>query len=319
MTRSKILYVDDEAMALKYFERLVGPIAPVLTAVSVDEGRALLDAHADEVAVLVCDQRMPGARGNELLRHARDHHPSVVRMLTTAYSDIGEAIEAINSGEIYRYISKPWTMEALRADLRNALDLAALRAERDSLLREKLMVTQGRLLGQRIGQLCTVAAALGTDQPEAAVHAFVRAALAAGIDAPSIDWHRWGHAELQRAEADRSVRLVAQVRAWWTAWGHPAEAWPGRLSALARALERGVEADSLRLPARGVLTAWFADAPGEALADRDAAVLAWLLWVGGAARLQIEADAAVVHPSEPRTPPDGWLADAIEAAEPPPG
>lgn len=123
MTRNKILYVDDEAMALKYFERLVSPLAPVLTASSVDEGRTLLDAHGAEIAVLVSDQRMPGARGNELLRHAREHHPAVVRMLTTAYSDIGEAIEAINSGEIYRYIAKPWELEHLRADLRNALDL----------------------------------------------------------------------------------------------------------------------------------------------------------------------------------------------------
>lgn len=319
MNRSKILYVDDEAMALKYFERLVGPIAPVLTAASVDEGRALLDAHADEVAVLVCDQRMPGARGNELLRHARDHHPAVVRMLTTAYSDIGEAIEAINSGEIYRYISKPWTMETLRADLRNALDLAALRAERDSLLREKLMVTQGRLLGQRIGQLCTVAAALGADHPESAVHDFVRAALVAGMQAPVVDWHRWGHAELQRVEADRSVRLVAQVRSWWTTWGTPAAGWPATLAPLARALDLVPDGEVLRVPNNGVLTAWFASAPGEPPTARDSALLAWMLWIGGAARLQIEGGHVLLHPSEPRTPPRDWLADAIEAAEPPPG
>ena len=91
----KILYVDDEAMALKYFERLVSPLAPVITASSVEEGRAMLAAHGAEVAVLVCDQRMPGEYGNELLRHAREYYPGVVRMLTTAYSELGDAIEFV--------------------------------------------------------------------------------------------------------------------------------------------------------------------------------------------------------------------------------
>ena len=81
MKPEKILYVDDEAIALKYFERLVGPLAPVLTANSVDEGRAVLSVHGADIAVLVCDQRMPGERGNELLRHARTHYPHIVRML----------------------------------------------------------------------------------------------------------------------------------------------------------------------------------------------------------------------------------------------
>ena len=89
MRPDKILYVDDEPMALKYFERLVSPIAPVLTALSVEEGRAILQERGDEIAVLISDQRMPTAYGNELLRYARDHHPAMVRMLTTAYSEHG--------------------------------------------------------------------------------------------------------------------------------------------------------------------------------------------------------------------------------------
>ena len=131
MRPDKILYVDDEPMALKYFERLVSPIAPVLTALSVEEGRAILLERGHEIAVLISDQRMPTAYGNELLRYARDNHPAMVRMLTTAYSELGEAIEAINTGEIYRYITKPWDLENLRADLRNALELSSLRSERD--------------------------------------------------------------------------------------------------------------------------------------------------------------------------------------------
>lgn len=314
MNRNKILYVDDEAMALKYFERLVSPLAPVLTASSVDEGRALLDAHAAEIAVLVSDQRMPGARGNELLRHAREHHPVVVRMLTTAYSDIGEAIEAINSGEIYRYIAKPWELEHLRADLRNALDLAALRAERDSLLREKLMVEHARLSGQRIGQLVALAAALAGPDTEAAVHTYVRAALAAGAAAPAVDWRRWDHAELQRAEATRAVQLVARVRAWWAAWGEVPGDGVARLAVLAAALGQPVESGALPLTSSGALTAWLAGAPDSPVEAADAACLAWLLWCGGAARVQVQGAACTVSSAAPEPAPRDWLAAAIEAA-----
>ncbi len=316
MTRNKILYVDDEAMALKYFERLVSPLAPVLTATSVDEGRALLDAQGHEIAVLVSDQRMPGARGNELLRHAREHHPTVVRMLTTAYSDIGEAIEAINSGEIYRYIAKPWELEHLRADLRNALDLAALRAERDGLLREKLMVEQARLLGQRIGQLSVLAAALGGRGHEAAVHTYVRAALAAGAASPAVDWRRWDHAELQRAEAERAVQIVARVREWWASWGAVPAEDAARLAVLANALGLPPGAGPLRLAAPRSLTALLAAAPDAPVAPGDGACLAWLLWSGGAARLEIDGAACTVAVAAPEVPPRDWLADVIESASP---
>ncbi|QIM53069.1 response regulator [Hydrogenophaga crocea] len=316
MTRNKILYVDDEAMALKYFERLVSPLAPVLTATSVDEGRALLDAHAGEIAVLVSDQRMPGARGNELLRHARERHPAVVRMLTTAYSDIGEAIEAINSGEIYRYIAKPWELEHLRADLRNALELAALRAERDGLLREKLMVEQARLLGQRIAQLTAVAAALGRGGHEAAVHAYVRAALAAGAASPAVDWRRWDYAELLSAEGERAVQLVDQVRQWWALWGAPPAGGDERLGVLANALGLSASGGSLALPGPAVLTAVLGAEPGSAIGAADSACLAWLLWVEGAAQLRVAGAHIDVVPAEAQAPRRGWLADAIEAAVP---
>ncbi len=163
MKPDKILFVDDEAMALKYFERLVAPLAPVLTAGSVEEGKAILRERGAEVAVLVSDQRMPGERGNELLRHAREYHPHIVRLLTTAYSDIGEAVEAINSGEIFRYIQKPWALDSLRADLKQALELADLRNERNELLRDKLLAQQSQLLANRLGTLLMLGAALMSD------------------------------------------------------------------------------------------------------------------------------------------------------------
>ena len=188
MTAVNILYVDDEAMALKYFERLVGPIAPVLTAISVEEGKEMLRTRGAEIAVLVSDQRMPGAHGNELLRYAREHHPSIVRMLTTAYSEMGEAIEAINSGEIYRYITKPWDLESLRADLKNALELAELRNERDSLVREKMLVQQQQLLASRITELALVCAGFVSGDYAGGFSVFLDSAQRVGCAAPAIDW-----------------------------------------------------------------------------------------------------------------------------------
>ena len=128
--------------------------------------------------------------------------PRIVRMLTTAYSELGEAIEAINTGEIYRYITKPWDMTSLHADLRNALELAQLRNERDHLMRgEKLIVQQQQLLGNRAGQLALACAGFLREDSANAVHVFLETALAAGCPAPAIDWRALDYADVVQAEA----------------------------------------------------------------------------------------------------------------------
>ena len=90
-----ILFVDDEPTAVKYFQRAIASLAPVITAGSVEDGIQLLDKHAASLAVLVSDQRMPGRFGNELLRYARENYPHMVRILTTAYSEIEYTVDAI--------------------------------------------------------------------------------------------------------------------------------------------------------------------------------------------------------------------------------
>jgi two-component system probable response regulator PhcQ len=211
MTPRKILYVDDEALALKYFARLVEPLAPVLTATSVAEGMAALAAHGTEIAVLVSDQRMPGARGNELLEHARRQHPGIVRMLTTAYSDLGEAVAAVNRGEIYRYISKPWDAESLRVDLANALELAQLRYERDALMRDKVLASGRQLLAQRVALLRVACG--GTPALDAGLHAYLAAVAATGDAVPAVDWTRLDHADWQQADSELFIDIAAGVRA----------------------------------------------------------------------------------------------------------
>ncbi|KQP12220.1 response regulator [Pseudorhodoferax sp. Leaf267] len=316
----KILYVDDEAMALKYFERLVSPLAPVLTASSVEAGKAVLQAHGDEIAVLVSDQRMPGAHGNELLRHARDHHPSIVRMLTTAYSELGEAIEAINSGEIYRYITKPWDLESLRADLKNALELAGLRGERDILLREKLMVQQDQLLAGRVTQIGIACA--GFVRPDYAVRydGFLRAAGVAGCRPPPIDWRSMDHADLMQAETARTIAIGTELAAWGRWFADQGKGRPP-LAVLDEALAGAAEIHEGRLLVRDrQALVWPLEAPtAEAVTPATTAWLAWLLWADTGAALQRQDDGRWLVAPGPLPAPESlrkdWMAAAIEDIE----
>ncbi len=315
-----ILYVDDEAMALKYFERLVSPLAPVLTASSVEAGKAVLQAHGDEIAVLVSDQRMPGAHGNELLRYARDHHPAMVRMLTTAYSELGEAIEAINSGEIYRYITKPWDLESLRADLKNALELSGLRSERDALMREKLMVRQGQLLATRVTQLAVASAGFVRADHAVRLDGFLRAALAVGCRPPAVDWHALDHADLMQAEAARSIAIGTELAAWSRWFGDQGQARPP-LAVLDEALGGAAEIHEGRLIVhdRQALV-WPLEGPTAApVTPATTAWLGWLLWSDSGATLSSLGEGRWQVQPEPLPAADSlradWLAAAIEQIE----
>lgn len=318
MTAAKILYVDDEAMALKYFERLVSPIAPVITAISVEDGKEVLRTRGAEIAVLVSDQRMPGAHGNELLRYARDHHPAIVRMLTTAYSEMGEAIEAINAGEIYRYITKPWDLESLRADLKNALELAELRNERDSLLREKMLVQQQQLLASRVTQLALVCAGFVRHDYAPGFSAFLDSVLRAGCVAPTIDWRKLDHADLMQSEAQRGIAIGQLLAQWQLDFGSSAGKSPAQaLATLAQALPTQTQAqgESLVVLDRHALT-WLLEGPAqEAPTQANVAWLAWLLWWGQAVQVRLGAHGCEVSMGAPELTtrlPDDWMADAIE-------
>lgn len=158
MTTYAVLYVDDEEKALKYFRRAVADDAlPVHTASGVAEAITVLEAHGHEIGVLITDQRMPGQTGVDLLRRVREDWPDIVRLLTTAYSDLDEAIEAVNRGEIFRYITKPWDIRQLRTELRQAMEIHRLRLERSILMEEKLSVWQRLVEVNRMRDLVIMA------------------------------------------------------------------------------------------------------------------------------------------------------------------
>jgi len=155
-----ILYVDDEEKSLKNFVRGFGDDFRIFTAVNAKDGLALLDQHQGEIGLLMTDQRMPGENGIWLLEHARQKHPSIVRVLATAYSDYEVAIAAVNSGAIYKFINKPFDPAHLEQTLKRALEFFALQKERDELLREKLSILHNMMIADRLVSLGLLAAGL---------------------------------------------------------------------------------------------------------------------------------------------------------------
>src|SRR5205807_8702035 len=81
---------------------------------------ALEILHRQPIHVLMTDQRMPQMTGVELLRRARGECPEAIRMIFTGYADIKAVIDAINQGQIYRYLTKPWDPDELVAVLHQA-------------------------------------------------------------------------------------------------------------------------------------------------------------------------------------------------------
>src|SRR5690606_2127190 len=109
-----VLYIDDEEKALKYFRMAYSPDFKVFTASSGQEGIEILRRESKQIGVIISDQRMPEMVGAEVLEIARREFPMIVRILTTAYSDLDSAIQAVNKGHIYQYVVKPWDVDDLR-------------------------------------------------------------------------------------------------------------------------------------------------------------------------------------------------------------
>ena len=129
-SRASVLYVDDEPLACKYFERAFASRYRVLTAQSVDAALALLEDEAGHIEVLVTDYRMPDRLGSELLQEVAQRYPHVVCMLVTAYADKDVLLELINGGTLFRLLEKPLDMAAMQTALQLAVQTGRERTAR---------------------------------------------------------------------------------------------------------------------------------------------------------------------------------------------
>ncbi len=126
-TKIKVLYVDDEPNNLLSFQAGFRRYYEIYTASSVAEGLQILNEN--EVHIIIADQRMPKATGVEFFNIVSKAHPDPIRILLTGYSDIDAVVDAINQGEIFRYIKKPWDEVELKTTIHNAYEIYNTRAE----------------------------------------------------------------------------------------------------------------------------------------------------------------------------------------------
>jgi ActR/RegA family two-component response regulator len=149
-----ILYVDDDEQINKYFRLLFARDYQVLTAASAKEALNIIEREDRRVAMIISDQRMPERTGVELLEEVKERYPRIIRLITTAYSDMSTAIAAVNRGSIYAYISKPWNTEELKLIIRRAFEhmrqqreLGLLRVEKDGFCQNLLFFDRLRSIG----------------------------------------------------------------------------------------------------------------------------------------------------------------------------
>jgi len=136
MANITILFVDDEEKVLKSLQRgLMDEPYNLLFATSGKE--ALEKLEKNEVHIIVTDMRMPEMSGLELLRIIKEKYPKIVRLVLSGYTQVTTLLTAINQGEIFKFITKPWRLEEeFKSVLQQAVDYYNLRSERDELLKE---------------------------------------------------------------------------------------------------------------------------------------------------------------------------------------
>ena len=126
---AKILLVDDEQNILTSLRRLFRPEGyEIFLAPSAREGLAILEQ--ERIDLVISDMRMPEMDGSAFLKQVATRWPEVVRILLTGYADITSTITAINEGQIYRYLSKPWEDNDIKLSVRHALERKFLEQER---------------------------------------------------------------------------------------------------------------------------------------------------------------------------------------------
>ncbi len=130
--KATLLFVDDESNILSSLKRLFRPLGyHIYTATSGTEGLDLLARKS--IDLIVSDMRMPEMDGAAFLEQVAERWPNSVRILLTGYADLGSTITAINQGQIYRYISKPWEDHELTLAVQQALELKQLKDEKTRL------------------------------------------------------------------------------------------------------------------------------------------------------------------------------------------
>ena len=137
-----ILYVDDEVQNQVTFKSTYREYYKILTATGAREALEIL--HKLPVHLIITDQRMPEITGVEFLEKTVQEFPDTIRMVLTGFSDVDDIIRAINTGRVFRYITKPWDAAEMKMIIDNALNLYYLQQTNNKLVVD----LQGKVLEQ---------------------------------------------------------------------------------------------------------------------------------------------------------------------------
>jgi len=157
----RVLYLDDEEANLFSFKAAFRREFEVHTCLEPHQAVRLLDEH--DFHVVLSDQRMPRISGVEFFELIMPDHPDVSRVLVTGYADTDAVVDAINKGQVYRFVSKPWNEEELRNVIRSGFYLNRSRVQNAEQVTEVLA-----LLDKIAGQVGGLGGALEAGTPEAA-------------------------------------------------------------------------------------------------------------------------------------------------------
>jgi len=148
MTDRTLLLVDDEPNILKALKRLLRRDGYTIL-LAGGGGEALQILESESVNVIVSDHRMPGMTGIEFLAKVKARFPDITRIALSGFSDLDTITEAINEGNIYKFLAKPWDDAQIRTTIKEAFEQNELRLE-NSRLAEELTVANARLMQKNI-------------------------------------------------------------------------------------------------------------------------------------------------------------------------
>jgi DNA-binding NtrC family response regulator len=134
LQKTGILYVDDEEHNLLSFKASFRREFNVYTAISPEAAQEFLDK--EDLKVILSDQRMPKKTGVEFFTELKKTHPEPIRILLTGYTDMQAVVDAINQGEVHRYLTKPWDASNMVSTINQAVEIFNLRKENKRLLAE---------------------------------------------------------------------------------------------------------------------------------------------------------------------------------------
>lgn len=172
-----LLFVDDEDLAVAAFQNYFGKDFTVLTASSGEGALDILDRHP-EVVLLITDQRMPGMTGTQLLQKATAKRGDLVKILVTAFTEMKTLTEAINLGQVFQFVEKPYEPVQLKQILKRGIERYSMNQEMNRLYEEKIDALKKMVKMNRLEAVGILAAGMAHEinNPLVAIQTFLKMA-----------------------------------------------------------------------------------------------------------------------------------------------